>query len=400
MTTYRVRAIDGEGRVAVLTEDAPSEAALEGLLARRGFAIAQLREVAANAHSRRIAKGLGAAGLADFTERLDILYSSGLPIVDCLAEIERGAASDRLREIAARIRSDLESGASLSAALARFPRAFPSAYRAAVLAAERSGALDEVLKRLAGQIEWSRNARATMVQALIYPAILLLAILGLLVLLFTFLLPRIAEFFRDSQTALPGPTQVVLAISDFLLGHGLVIAMSFALLGVGIALALRVPRGARFLHGLLLRVPLVGPLLRRAACARFVATLGMLHHAGTPLTEALEASREATGNAALAHELESVVSAVYAGEPLTVAMERSRGFESIVLRMIAAGEASGSLSQALGHALRLLDRDVARGTKRLLALAEPLILIVAGVVVGFVVFATILPIFRMLGTIR
>lgn len=398
MVMYTVRAISSTGRVRTRKQDAHSEDDLERRLAREGLTLTRIVRT-----DDRVSRSLRGAridrrALADFTERLQILYSAGIPLVECLLEFETSSPSLTLRTIACEMRNGVESGMALSETMSRFPDAFPRTFVAAIRAAEKSGALDEVLGRLAVQLEWERAALGTVKQALIYPAILSCAVMGLLSFLFVYLLPKIATFFHDSRQELPLPTRAVLWLSDFLATHGGAILCGLAGVAVLLYVVRRISIGRAFLDRCALRIPIFGGILRKLACARFVATLKTLHQAGAPMMEALEASKSASGNAGIERDLHAAVDGIAQGSSLTDAISKVRDFDSVVVRMIKVGEASGSLSESLEHATNLLDREVQRSTKTMLALLEPLLLIFSGVVVGFVVFATLLPIFRMLGS--
>lgn len=400
MAVYTVRAISLTGTTKTLTHEAVSERDLEQQLEAEGLSIARIVHVSSPDEAIRGRLRMSNADLCDFSDRLRILYAAGIPIVDCFAELEQGAASTSQRSVARYLKHGVQHGRGVSELMGEMPSAFPKTYVAAIRAAEKSGALDSVLLRVGEQMEWQRASKAVVLQALIYPAILLLAISTLIFFLFTFLLPKIAEFFTQQQVDLPWSTRVVLGISDFLRDNGVWIAASFAVTVILISVTRRFDRGHAAVDRAILRIPLIGPILRKVACSRFASTLQMLHASGTPMVEALESSREASGNHAIATDLRKVVDHVANGEPLTEALRETREFEGIVIRMVAVGEASGSLSQALEHTTRLLDRDVQQRTKRMLALLEPMMLIGSGLVVGFVIFATLMPLFQMLGNIH
>ncbi len=398
MPRFRARAVDERGRACVVTEEAESEEALAGLLAGRGMALTRVVSV----------KGADGAGdarltrpqLAEFTDRLQILYAAGVPLVDCVREIEVGSRDPRVVAVAAGIRRALERGANLSETLDSFPKAFPAPYRAAVRAGEESGALDEVLRRLVEQIEWEQWIRRTIKQAFVYPTILFLAVIGLVVFLFTFLLPRLMEIFVQANVELPGPTRVVIAVSDFLRERGVLLLIGAVLAVAGLVAWRHTRRGRRTLDRVWVRLPAFGQLASKVASARFVNALRTLHEAGTPILSALEMARDAAGNAWVEDDLDRAIVKVREGLPLTAALEEASSLEPLVPRMISVGEKSGSLGQALEHVQKLYDREVEAGTKRLLSLLEPAILLFSGGVVAFVVFATLLPIFRLFGAMK
>ncbi|MBI4880157.1 MAG: type II secretion system F family protein [Planctomycetes bacterium] len=400
MPIYRVRAVSSGGKSVTVRHDAFSEEEVSTHLAGRGLTLTRVLSVAQAARSANKNWTVPRRPLINFTEKLQILYAAGVPLVESLHEIEHGVRDPRMLAIATRVRQEVEEGKNLSEALDLFPRAFPEAYRAAVRAGEQSGALEVVLQRLNAQIEWEQGIRTSVRQALIYPAFLLAAVAGLVVFLFTFLLPRLMKVFIESRVDLPGPTKVVVAISSFVQSRGLLL---LALLGVLVAAfiaARRFDRGRQALDRGIMNLPLIGPLLRKLASARFIATLKTLHEAGTPILSALLLSRNAAGNACLAQDIDRVIARLEDGVPLAQAMSESRHLETLVPKMIAIGEKSGALTEALAHVVELYDREVQAGTKRLISCAEPAILLLSGCVVGFVVFATMLPLFRLFGAIK
>ncbi len=400
MPTYKVRAVSQGGKTVTVRHEAASEEEVSTQLAGRGLTLARVLSVAQAGRAARKNWTVARRPLINFTEKLQILYAAGVPLVESLHEIERGVRDPRMLAIATRVRREVEEGKNLSEALELFPRAFPEAYRAAVHAGEQSGALEVVLQRLNAQIEWEQGIRSSVRQALIYPAFLLAAVGGLVVFLFTFLLPRLMKVFIESKIDLPGPTKVVVAISTFVQSRGLPLLALLVVLVVALVAARRFERGRRAIDLVLLNLPLIGPLLRKVASARFIATLKTLHDAGTPILSALLLSRDAAANACLAADIDHVIARLEDGVPLAQAMAESRHVETLVPKMIAIGEKSGALGEALEHVVQLYDREVQAGTKRLISCAEPAILLLSGCIVGFVVFATVLPLFRLFGAIK
>lgn len=398
MPLYKARAVDENGRTLVLAEEAGSEEELARRLSERGLQLA--RVLRKKGEAGRGDARLTRPQLAEFTDRLQILYAAGVPLVDCVREIETGSRDPRVLAVASGVRRALERGANLSETLDAYPKAFPAPYRAAVRAGEESGALDSVLRRLVAQIEWEQWIRRTIKQAFVYPTILFCAVVGLVVFLFTFLLPRLMEIFIQANVELPGPTKAVVAISEFLRTRGLWLLAGTVIGLLALALWRRTPRGRRTLDRAFARAPAFGPLARKVASARFVNALRTLHEAGTPILSALEMARDAAGNAWVEDDLDRAIDKVRDGLPLTAALGDATSLEPLVPRMISVGEKSGSLDEALEHVQKLYDREVEAGTKRLLSLLEPAILLFSGGVVALVVFATLLPIFRLFGAMK
>ncbi|MEM7517941.1 MAG: type II secretion system F family protein, partial [Planctomycetota bacterium] len=272
---------------------------------------------------------------------------------------------------------------------------FPGVYRASVEAGEASGALDLVLGRLGGYLEWTQSMRSTTVQALIYPMILCFAILGLILILLYFVLPRIMGIFPGGPEDLPAQTRFVLAASDFLRANGLV------LLGVGIASAIsfavsfRTPGGKRFFHGLLLRVPKLGMVLAKIATSRFASTASTLQAAGCDVFKVLRIAGATCGNAAMAAGFERATERVRNGQTIADALEDARGVDPLLIQMVAVGEKTGRLDDCLNRVVEYYDQEVPRAVKRFISILEPLLLVVAGGVVAFILLAALMPIFKL-----
>lgn len=400
MPTYTVRAVTESGKTVRVTEEARSEDELTHRLERAGLQVTRVlstRDSLVHANPNWKVKR---RSLIDFSDRLQIMYAAGIPMVEAMEEVMRGTRDPRMHAIIHQVKGDIEGGSTFSEAVARFPRAFPPQYLAAVRAGEESGALDVVMGRMVAQLEWEQQIRSTTVQAFIYPSILFVAVCGMLVMLFTFLLPRITAVFVSAGAELPGPTRFVMAVSAFLRENGLLLLAGLVLAVVSLIVTRRTARGKEALDGLFLRLPLIGHVQRKIASARFVAALRTLHHAGTPMLTALRLSRPASGNAAIEADVDRIIEFVEDGVTLTESVARSEQLEPLVPRMIAVGEKSGSLTEALEHVVALYDREVRASTKRLLSALEPAILVFTGVVVGFVVLATLLPMFKMLGAVK
>lgn len=400
MPVFFANAVTDSGRKVKIREEATTEADLIERMEKAGFQVTRILSVAEERLQASPRWTVKKRHLVDFSDRLQIMYSAGIPIVEALEEVKRGTTNPRMRAIVQRIKRDVEEGARLSEAIAQFPRVFPPQYRAAVTAGEQSGALDRVLGRLVKQLEWEMWIRGTVTQAFIYPAILFTAVCGMLVMLFAFLLPRITKVFAQTGVELPWPTRFVMSCSDFLRNQGLALLSALVALALGTWIARRTAGGKRAIDRFLMMLPAIGATLRKVASARFVSSLRTLHHAGCPILTSLHLSRPAAGNATVEADVEFVTNLVEDGVPLTDAMCRSRQLEPLVPRMVAVGERSGSLTEALDHVVALYDREVQAATKRLLGVLEPTIIVFSGLVVGFIVIATLMPMFKLLGALR
>lgn len=400
MPIYTVRAVSDSGKTVKVTKEAQSEDDLFQRLEKNGLHVTRVISEKTENLKASPAWKVKKQQLIDFSDRLQIMYSSGIPMVEAMDEVMRGTRDPRVRAIVNQIKTDIEEGTSFSEAITQFPNAFPPQYKAAVKAGEASGALDLVMGRMVKQLEWEAQIKSTTTQAFIYPAILACAVGGMIVMLFTFLLPRLTKVFVETGVELPGPTLFVIATSDFLRSNGLFLLAGIILAAIAFTLIRKTESGKVSIDRVFINLPLVGSVMRKIASARFVAALRTLHQAGTPMLSALHLSIPACGNATVEKDIERITELVEDGVSLTEAMARSEQLEPLVPRMIAVGEKSGSLTEALDHVVTLYDREVKNSTKKLLTFLEPAILVVSGGVIAFIVLATLLPMFKMLGSIK
>lgn len=400
MPTFKARAMRGDGRLVTLDQEAADELELARECERQGLTLARVLKTSEAARSTRSSWSVPRDALIDFTDRLQLLYAAGVPLAEALLEIEHGMLDPRMRAISARIRIEVEGGTNLSDALAHFPNAFSRAYVSSIKAGESSGALDTILERLLAQMEWDQQVKSQVRAAFTYPCVLAVAVAGLVTFMITFVLPKLMAVFDGARVELPRPTQILLAVASVVQNHGgLMFLGSLAAIAAFVMLR-RTQRGGQVIDSLLMRLPVVGTLRRKLASARFVSQFRTLHRAGAPVMTALELARDGCGDAAIARDIDAVMTHVSDGMPLSEALRKSQEIEPLVPRMVRVGERSGSLDEALQHVGALYDREVKASTKRLVGILEPGVLIVAGFTVGFVVFATLLPLFRLFGAIK
>lgn len=400
MPMYKARAMRDDGRLVTVAQDAPNETELARDFERQGLTLARIVKISDAAKATRSSWSVPQYALIDFTDRMQLLYAAGVPLAETLLEIEHGMLDPRMRAITARLRNEVENGTSLSEAIGQFPNVFPKAYVSSVKAGESAGALDAVLERLLAQMEWDQQVKSQIRAAFAYPCVLAVAVTGLITFMITFVLPKLMTVFDGARVQLPRPTQILLAVAAFVRDYGVLTAFALAALCVAVVMVRRTSAGGQAIDSMLMKLPLVGALRRKLASARFVSQFRTLHRAGAPVMTALELARDGCGDAAISRDLDAVMTHVADGMPLSDALGTSREIESLVPRMVRVGERSGSLDEALAHVAALYDREVKASTKRLVAILEPGVLVVAGFTVGFVVFATLLPLFRLFGAIK
>lgn len=397
MQAFEYHALARDGRAVVGELFAPTEAELDRRLERDGLLLVRARLVRTAARARELR--LADDELVALTTQLATVHGAGVPILDGLESIGKRMRRRGGAELVEQLIACLQAGQSLSEAMARHPRAFSQVYRASVEAGEASGALDVVLQRLARYLEWARAMRATAAQALVYPAILLAAISGLVVLLVTFVIPRIVRLFPAGQRDLPAPTRALLAVSEFLADHWTWLVPLGAAAAVALIVAARLPAVLLRWHGWLLELPFVGDVARQLAIARFASTAATLQAAGCDAFTVLSVSAKSCGNRALEAQFERVTHNVRAGQPISEALAREPRVDPLLVQMVAIGEKSGQLDECLDRVVHHYDEEVPRAVKRFVSIAEPALLLAAGALVAFILLAAVLPIFELYGRI-
>lgn len=332
--------------------------------------------------------------LAAATRQLATLLGAGLTLDETLGTVADQLDQPQLQRILGRVRSAVVQGEALHVALAAHPQTFPLLYVNMVQVGENSGTLDAALSRLADFLEEQVRLRARIRAAMAYPILMAVVGVGVLFFLLSFVVPKVTRMLTDLGQALPLPTQILIALSDFLAAWWWLL-----LILVGIALLLfdryrRTPPGRLRLDRLMLRLPLFGRLNLLLATARFSRTLSTLLASGVPLLKALEIARNLLQNQILADVVAATTDAVREGESLAAPLKRSGVFPPMVAQMAAIGERSGELEAMLLRVADAYEHQVELAIGGLLSLLEPLMILVMGSVVGFIVMAILLPIFQ------
>jgi type IV pilus assembly protein PilC len=327
-----------------------------------------------------------------FSRQLSTLVSAGVPIVQSLGILERQSSNPAFREVLVKVKTDIEAEKSISEALGKHPKAFPSIYSAMIRAGELGGILDTILERLSRFLEASEELKGKVKSALTYPAIVLLICVLVVVFLMVFVIPTFKTVFEGFGADLPPPTRAVLALSDFARGYW------YVLLGLPAAAAYffrrwyETPAGRSWVDARLLRVPGFGILLMKVAVAKFARTLGTLVKAGVPILQALEAVAATAGNAAIEQAVLTSRRSVSEGGRLAAPLVQSGVFPEMVTQMISVGEETGALDQMLEKIADFYDSEVDAAVKGLTSMIEPLVIVFMGVVVGAIAVAMFLPI--------
>ncbi|AYC33516.1 type II secretion system protein GspF [Pseudomonas cavernae] len=400
MAAFEYLALDPKGRQqkGVLEADSPRQ--VRQLLRERQLAPLEVkttrtRDQAASGGGFHFARGLSARDLALLTRQLATLVQAALPIEEALGAAAAQASAPRIQAMLLAVRARVLEGNSLAASLKEFPTAFPELYRATVAAGEHAGHLGPVLEQLADYTEQRQQSRQKIQLALLYPLILMVTSLIIVGFLLGYVVPDVVRVFVDSGQTLPLLTRGLIAVSDLVKSWGWLLVL--ALIGgvLGLRQALREEHLRQRWHAFLLRVPLLGRLMRATDCARFASTLAILTQSGVPLVDALGIAAEVIGNRVIRAEVVEVAQKVREGGSLTRALEASGQFPPMMLHMIASGERSGELDQMLARTARNQENDLGAQVALLVGLFEPFMLVFMGAVVLVIVLAILLPILSL-----
>ena len=398
MRTFRYQARDSVGVMIRGQQRAESKEALALDLRSRNL---ELVRIAEQSHTgRRSGLTLPRKQLPQMLRDLATLDESGVPLLAGLEDIHATEPGGSTSKVAGALMEGLNHGRGLAETMADHPRAFPREVIATTDAGEQSGSLASVLMRLADYLEWKSEVRSQARQALVYPCILLVAILGLVVLMLTFMIPRISDLFDKMSVPLPLPTRTVIGASDFLVTYWLPILGGAIGVLVAILLFARHPRGKVTLHRWILRAPIVGPILKKISAAQLCSSLSNLFGAGVPLTKALDITAEVVPNRFVGGLARRAQEQVVAGGSLAESLNTHGFLPPLVRRMVNLGETTGTLEESLERVVKVFDREVPGLVKGLVRLIEPLTIVGGGGVVAFMVIAAMLPMFRLIQSVK
>ncbi|MDE3735175.1 MULTISPECIES: GspF family T2SS innner membrane protein variant XcpS [Pseudomonas] len=399
MAAFEYLALDTKGRQQKGVLEADSARQVRQLLRERQLAPLEVRATRVREQAERgrfsLVRGLSARDLALLTRQLATLVQAALPIEEALRAAAAQSSSSRIQSMLLAVRARVLEGHSLASSLREFPAAFPELYRATVAAGEHAGHLGPVLEQLADYTEQRQQSRQKVQLALLYPVILMCASLAIVAFLLGFVVPDVVKVFIDSGQTLPLLTRGLIALSDLVKDWGWLMLLVLIAALFGARWALRDPDIRQRWHGVVLRIPLVGRLVRATDTARFASTLAILTRSGVPLVEALGIGAEVIANRVIRAHVVSAAQKVREGGSLTRALEGSGQFPPMMLHMIASGERSGELDQMLARTARNQENDLAAQIALLVGLFEPFMLVVMGAVVLMIVLAILLPILSL-----
>lgn len=384
--------------------EAPNEAAVVAQLRRQ-----QLRPVSV----KEKGKGLGfdiklsflqpkvkEKDLVVFTRQFATMISAGLPLVQCLDILAEQQPNVTFKKVLADVKATVEGGATFADSLKRHPTVFDDLYVNLVAAGEVGGILDTILNRLAGYIEKAMKLKGKVKGAMIYPIAILAVAIGVVTLLLWKVIPVFAKMFTDFGAALPGPTQFVINMSNWLGRNILFLVIVIAGVVVAIRQFNKTEKGKLIIDGFLLKLPVFGDLILKNAVAKFTRTLGTMISSGVPILDALDICSKTAGNKIIEIAIQDARTSISQGKTLAEPLGKNKVFPPMVTQMIGVGEQTGAMDSMLSKIADFYDDEVDTAVSALMSLLEPMIIVFLGVVIGGIVISMYLPIFQIAGAIK
>lgn len=399
MEVYRYKAMDAEGRITIGRVDAVNPADLEVRLSRMGLDLINFRELRRR-QKNITGRGIKRADLITFTFHLEHLMNAGVPILAALADLKDTVANRRLREVTAALIESIEGGQNLSGAMGQFPYVFSPVMVSLVRAGEQSGTLSTVLKRITENLKWQDEQAANVRRVMTYPAITALVVLGVLFFLMTYVVPELILFVESMGQALPLHTRALINTSDFLtVWWWLVLSLPVALFLMLAALYRSNEAFQLRMDALKLRLPVVGPILKKIIMTRFANFFAMMYASGITVLDCLRQSEEIVGNRAVRAAVATAGRSIADGGGISKSFADTGLFPPLVVRMLRVGENTGALEDALMNVSYFYARDVDESVAQLQTSIVPAMTIILAALLGWIALSVLGPIYDIITTI-
>lgn len=401
MGTFAWEGTTRSGQVMKGEMEAPTTEAVQGQLRRQGIAPGKIKErgKGLDVNIPGFEPKVTTRDLVIFTRQFATMIDAGLPLVQCLDILGKQQDNKTFKKILVQVKEDVESGSTFADALKKHPKAFDELYVNLVAAGEIGGILDTILNRLAAYIEKALKLKKQVKSAMTYPATIIGIAVVVISVILVFVIPSFEKMFRDFGGELPMPTQIVIAISNFIQSYIFVIIGGiFGSIWL-IKRIYKTPQGRLRMDQLALRLPVMGVLVRKVAVAKFTRTLGTMISSGVPILDGLDIVAKTAGNKVVENAIYHVAKSISEGKTIAEPLEKSGVFPPMVCQMIAVGEQSGSIDTMLNKIADFYDDEVDDAVGNLTAMMEPLLMLFLGTTVGGLVVAMYLPIFKLAGAV-
>ena len=403
MPTYVFKGRNKLNEIVVGERVADNRDALRQILRREQVTLTSVKEKGREIGIPKIGgrKKVKAKDLSIFTRQFSVMIDAGLPLVQCLEILAQQQDNKHFQQVLLQVRQDVEEGSTLATAMARHPKVFDQLYSNMVEAGETGGILDLILQRLSTFIEKIVKLKRDVISAMIYPSAVVLMAIAAVAVIMVIVIPQFEQIFiglLGPGEQLPLPTRIVTGISGFLAGWGgLIILVAIIAATIAIRFYYKTPSGRRVIDSLLLKMPIIGQILRKIAVARFARTLSTLLSSGVPILQSLDITARTAGNVVIEEAITNVRVGVERGESFVDPLKATDVFPHMVAQMVGIGEQTGALDAMLGKIADFYEQEVDAAIANLLTLIEPLLIGFLGVTIGSIVIAMYLPLFTLIG---
>lgn len=399
LTRYSYRAIDSQGRIVKGEMNALNELALAAALKTVSLELISARPQ--RSKQRSASRRLSRREMIDLFYYLEVLLRAGVPAIDALRDLGDTSDSHLLRQVAQGMAESIENGSSFSDALLQQPAAAQGVIPKLIRAGEESGQLVAVLGEIVAALKWADEVVAAAKKAVIYPAFALTVITGVIVFLMSYLVPQLIPFIKEMGGELPAHTRALIAVSDFVKDYWWLLLPAPFVITATLSLLARMSRPFRKkLHQLVLRVPMFGPIIEKIVLSQVVNTLAMMYRSGIPLLDAILRAAESAGNLHIGDGLRDAHDRVATGTSISQAFAQTRIFPPLVVRMLRVGENSGQIDEALLNAKYFYQRDINETVGKLQTMIEPVLIVVLGLLLGWIMLAVLGPIYDTISKIK
>lgn len=401
MITYKYTALNEQGVPSSGLVEAADERQAAEILRTRKLLITSLEVKPERDIMQILSRGSGVPPkiLAVTTRQLSTMITAGLPLTQALEVLSKQTKNKRLRDTLQDIIKDIDGGLGFSKSLAKYPDVFPRLYISLIKAGEASGNLDTILKRLADSLESQAEFNAKIKGALIYPVIILVAMAGVIAIMMIFVVPQMKQVYESLEADLPVSTLMLVALSDLFTKQWYILVAIIGAAAYGYRWFASTLNGRYILADIYAKVPIFGKLSTEVQLTSFIQTLALLISSGVPILDAIDIAKETLSNIRFQEAIASVAQSVEKGVSLAQAVERQPVFPIIIPQMISIGESTGKLDEVLEKVGKSFEEESANTVRNLSTALEPIIMIILGVSVGFLIFALIMPIYGVLGSI-
>jgi len=402
--TFLYKARNPAGKLVSGKVEAESRNSAVALLRERKFFVVELKEASAGSFSFKseifFRKKVGARDLAILCRQFATMVQAGLPILQCLNILIQQSDNITLKETLKKVAGNLEKGLSLAESIRNFPGVFPQIFISMVEAGEIGGSLDNVLERLAFNFEKEHDIKEKVKSAMTYPAVVILVAVVVMAALLIFVIPSFVAMLNDMKAPIPAPTQIVINTSNFLKSFWYIAILSIAGAMFGYKQAVKKGQGKNMMDRLMLKLPVFGPMINKIIISRFCRSLSTLLMSGVPVLQSLDVVKNIVGNTVIIKSIKETQNSIKEGQNISLPLQKSGVFPPMVTRMMAIGEETGSLDTLLERIADFYEQEVDELVSRLSSMLEPILIVVMGGIVGFIILSIMLPMYSIVTNVK